>query len=62
MTRAFAIVAAFILGFVPGAGYAFLGEWRLAAANLLTLNWFVFGFFLVTPVHCGYLAGTADAE
>jgi len=61
VTRAFAILAAFVLGFVPGAGYAYLGEWRLAAANLLTINWFVFGIiFCLTPAHCAYLAATAD--
>jgi len=60
MSRVVSIPAAFVLGFVPGAGYAYLGEWRLAAANFLTLNWFVLGCFFITPLHCGVLAATAD--
>lgn len=58
------VILAFVCGFVPGAGYALLGRWRLAAANILTLHWFAVGF-LLAPVHCAVLAnrrrGGSDA-
>lgn len=42
-------------------GYALLGKWALAVLCLLTLNWFLLGFFTV-PIHTGRMIDSARRE